>query len=171
MDAMTQRRSPAARGSAPQGRTDGAAEPPYHVTDQVGHLLRRAYQRHLAIFQQTIPDSQLTSAQFVALCAVRDNGPCSLSEIVKVTAIDQATIRGVVERLKGRALLAVGHDATDRRKVVLSLTPAGVQLLAEMIPFAEHITEETFGRLNQAERVAIIYLLRKMSDFDEGGTS
>ncbi len=27
----------------------------YRVTDQVGHLLRRAYQRHTAIFQSVVP--------------------------------------------------------------------------------------------------------------------
>ena len=46
----------------------------YRFTDQVGHLLRRAYQRHVAIFQETVPDAQLTAAQFVVLCAVRDRG-------------------------------------------------------------------------------------------------
>ncbi len=25
----------------------------YHFTEQVGHLLRKVYQRHVAIFQQT----------------------------------------------------------------------------------------------------------------------
>ena len=37
----------------------------YRFSDQIGHLLRRAYQRHVAIFKQTVPDSQLTAAQFV----------------------------------------------------------------------------------------------------------
>ena len=26
----------------------------YRFSDQIGHLLRRAYQRHVAIFQQTV---------------------------------------------------------------------------------------------------------------------
>ncbi|MCZ7171512.1 MarR family transcriptional regulator, partial [Salmonella enterica] len=88
-----------------------------------GHLLRRAYQRHVAIFQQTIPDSQLTAAQFVVLCAVKERQSCSLSEIVRATAIDQATVRGIIERLKARELIAVSHDPSDRRKVVVTVTP------------------------------------------------
>ena len=44
----------------------------YRVTDQVGHLLRRAYQRHTAIFQSVVPANKLSAAQFVVLCAVRD---------------------------------------------------------------------------------------------------
>ncbi|WP_144640833.1 MarR family winged helix-turn-helix transcriptional regulator [Bordetella genomosp. 13] len=141
----------------------------YQFPDQVGHLLRRAYQRHMAIFQQTIPDSQLTAAQFVVLCAVRDRQACSLVEVVKATAIDQATVRGVIERLKARELLEVSHDPADRRKVLVTLTEAGQALVAEMVPFAQRITESTFGDLNPGERVAIVYLLRKMSEMDAAG--
>lgn len=143
-----------------------APDASYQFSDQVGHLLRRAYQRHMAIFQQTLPDSQLTAAQFVVLCAVRDQQACSLVEVVKATAIDQATVRGVIERLKARELLEVSHDPADRRKVLVTLTQAGHALVAEMVPFAQRITESTFGELNPAERVAILYLLRKMSEMD-----
>ncbi|WP_423194730.1 MarR family winged helix-turn-helix transcriptional regulator [Cupriavidus sp. H18C2] len=139
----------------------------YDFTEQVGHLLRRAYQRHVAIFQQTIPDSQLTAGQFVVLCAVQEQGSCSLSEIARATAIDQATVRGIIERLKSRELIVVSHDARDRRKVVVLLSPAGQALIDEVVPFAQDISERTMGGLNPAERVALLYLLRKMSELDD----
>ncbi|MGO4332463.1 MarR family winged helix-turn-helix transcriptional regulator [Cupriavidus sp. 2TAF22] len=155
--------------SAHKTAAQAPAAAPYDFTEQVGHLLRRAYQRHVAIFQQTIADSQLTAAQFVVMCAVNDRGSCSLSEIVRATAIDQATVRGIIERLKARALVAVSHDANDRRKVVVTVTPGGLALIEETVPFAHRISEQTFGDLNPAERVAILYLLRKMSECDERG--
>ncbi|HEJ6943470.1 TPA: winged helix-turn-helix transcriptional regulator [Serratia marcescens] len=134
----------------------------YHFTEQVGHLLRKVYQRHVAIFQQNVGDSQLTAVQFITLCAVRDMGPSSLTELVQVTAVDQATIRGIVERLKARDLITVTPDPIDRRKVVVGLTDAGGALLAETVPQAAKITELTFGTLNPAERIALIFLLNKM---------
>ena len=145
----------------------GSFDPTYDFSEQVGHLLRRAYQRHTALFQQTIPDTQLTAAQFVVLCAVRDCGACSLSEIVKRTAIDQATVRGVIDRLKLRKLLGVRHDEADRRKVLVSLLPAGLELVQSMVPFAFEITEKTFAGFNPAERLAMIYLLNKMCQDDD----
>jgi DNA-binding MarR family transcriptional regulator len=151
---------------APRVPDSQAETADYQFSEQVGHLLRRAYQRHVALFQQTIPDSQLTAAQFVVLCAVRDQGACSLSEVVRITAIDQATVRGVMERLKTRDLLVVAQDVSDRRKVMVTLTDAGRALVGEMVPFAEKITADTFGDLNPAERVAMIYLLRKMCDVE-----
>jgi len=136
----------------------------YQFSDQIGHLLRRAYQHHAAIFQQHILDSNLTAAQFVTLCAIRDMRSCSLSDVVKVTAIDQGTIRGIVERLKSRDLIVLSHDETDRRKVLVSLSASGSQLVAETVPLATEITEATYGKLNPAERLALVFLLRKMID-------
>ena len=140
----------------------GATPPDYDFSEQVGHLLRRAYQRHVAIFQQIIPDSRLTGAQFSVLCALRDHGPISMSEICRETAIDQATVRGIVERLKARGLTSTAADAVDRRKVIVALEQAGEALLNEVIPAAHRVSELTVASLNAAERVALLYLLRKL---------
>ncbi|MBA1349837.1 MULTISPECIES: MarR family transcriptional regulator [unclassified Rhizobium] len=136
----------------------------YHVTEQVGHLLRKAYQRHLSIFQTNASDPDLTSVQFVTLCALHDLGPSSQVELVKATSVDQATIRGIVERLKARGLIDLSKDEADGRKVVISLLPKGEALLEEMYPRAHLISEETVSRLNPAERIALLYLLRKIAD-------
>jgi DNA-binding MarR family transcriptional regulator len=145
-----------------------ANEAPYDVTEQIGHLLRKAYQRHTAIFQQNACDPQLTTIQFVTLCALRDHGPSSQTELVKATAVDQATIRGIVDRLKARDLVELSPDPDDRRKVIVGLTDAGRAILDAMIPCARQISELTMGSLNAAERVAILFLLRKMI---ENGTA
>lgn len=152
------------------GQSTTAAEPLavcYDFSQQVGHLLRRAYQRHVAIFQQGIPDSQLTAAQFVVMCAVHERSACSLNDIVRATAIDQGTARGVVERLRSRDLLDVSHDPGDKRKVVIRATPAGEALVGRMVPFAAGISEATLGDLNPAERVAVLFLLQKMCGMGE----
>lgn len=142
-------------------------EKKYVFNQQIGHLLRRAYQRHTALFQQAIPDSQLTAAQFVMLCYVRDFPACSLVDVVKATVIDQATARGVVDRLKQRDLIHVAVDQNDRRKVVINLTESGKQLVQQMEPFAKNISESTYGTLTTAERVALDFLLKKMLEIKE----
>ena len=135
----------------------------YRFTDQVGHLLRRAYQRHVAIFQETVPDAQLTAAQFVVLCAVRDRGRCQVNEIVDATAIDEASVRGIVERLKWRQLVTATHEVGDARRMEVALTPAGASLVEQKVPIAEQITELTFGDLDPVERAKLVALLRKIS--------
>ncbi len=134
----------------------------YDFSEQVGHLLRRAYQRHLAIFQAHAADPQLTSTQFVVLCALRDHGASAQADLIRATGIDQATIRGIVDRLGKRGLVGFQSDPRDQRKVIVSLTAAGGAVLDQMIPQAEAISELTMGALNPAERAAIMFALRKM---------
>lgn len=138
----------------------------YDFSEQVGHLLRKAYQRHTAIFQQESCDEQLTSIQFVTLLTVLEHGPSSLTEIGKATAIDPATLRGVIKRLKARHLVTLTSDATDQRKVIVTITDAGIDLVTEMIPHAKRITDITLGSLNAAERIALLHLLKKMNQED-----
>jgi DNA-binding MarR family transcriptional regulator len=144
-------------------RKQGGAPSEYSFSEQIGHLLRRAYQRHVAIFQQEIPDARLTGAQFGVMCALRDHGDVSMSEICRATAIDQATVRGIVERLKARKLVTTSADDVDRRKVIVALDRGGKALLDEVIPAAHRISELTLAGLNTAEQVALLYLLRKLA--------
>jgi DNA-binding MarR family transcriptional regulator len=141
--------------------TDAPSE--YRFSDQIGHLLRRAYQRHVAIFKETVPDSQLTAAQFVVLCTVRDQPSCEVAQIVQATAIDEASVRGIVERLKWRELLTTAHEPGDARRMKVELSAAGRSLVEQTVPVAEQISEITFGELDAAERATLTALLRKIS--------
>jgi MarR family transcriptional regulator, lower aerobic nicotinate degradation pathway regulator len=149
---------------AEKGRRGQSSGSGYIFSDQIGFLLRRAYQRHLAIYQAHTCDAQLTSVQFAVICALRDGGPQSQGELVKATGVDQATIRGIIDRLKARRLVALSKDSEDGRKVIVSLTHDGSELLKRMVPHAREITELTFGELNPAERTALLYTLRRMLD-------
>lgn len=146
----------------PPDRASGESDTAYVFSDQIGFLLRRAYQRHLAIFQANTSDTELTAVQFSTLCALRDGGPQSQGELVKATGVDQATIRGIIERLKARRFITLSKDQVDGRKVIVSLTDAGAQMLKRMVPLAAEITELTFGALNPGERMALVYTLRRM---------
>ncbi len=144
----------------------------YKFSEQIGHLLRRAYQRHTAIFQEVVPDSQLTAAQFVVLCAVRDAGAaCEMSQIVQATAIDESSVRGIVERLKWRNLLTAEHAPGDSRHMSIELTKAGADLIEQTVPFALQISERTFGDLDASERATIVRVLRKISGIDGGSVA
>lgn len=145
------------------GRHQTPAEQGYDFSEQVGHLLRKAYQRHTAIFQRHCIDSQLTAIQFVTLCTVMERGPSSLTDIVKATDIDPATIRGVIKRLTAREWVTLSADPTDQRKVMVMITESGEALVESMIPVAHQVTDLTMGKLNPAERIALLHLLEKMN--------
>jgi DNA-binding MarR family transcriptional regulator len=135
----------------------------YNFQEQVGFLLRKAYQAHSLLFQRMCPDPQLTTAQFAVLCALRDAGACSLTDIGRAVVMDPATTRGIVGRLKERNLVSLADDPVDRRRMIVDLNDRGRSLLACVVPHARAITEATLEPLDEVERVALLHLLIKLA--------
>lgn len=136
----------------------------YILEDQVGHLLRRAHQRHTAIFQDMIGDPQLTPLQFAALAKLLDVGEVSQNHLGRLTAMDAATMQGVIKRLLARGLIERRPDPDDRRRLLLTLSKAGADVMIACQANGFAITDETLSPLSAAERKTFLELLRKMSD-------
>ena len=136
----------------------------YVLEDQVGHLLRRAHQRHAAIFQENIGDSQLTPLQFAALVKLGDVGEVSQNHLGRLTAMDAATMQGVIKRLLARGLIDRRPDPHDRRRLLLTLSSKGATVLAGCVDHGHAITDETLDPLSAAERRTLLDLLRRIAD-------
>jgi DNA-binding MarR family transcriptional regulator len=134
----------------------------YAVEEQVGFLLRRAHQRHTAIFQDTMAASDLTPTQFTALVKIVGLGRVTQNHLGRLAAMDPATIQGVVRRLTGRGLVRRLPDPLDRRAAVLVPTDSGTTLAAAAVRQGRYITEATLAPLAPAERDHLLALLRKL---------
>ncbi len=147
------------------GGTDGESVlDGYAVEDQVGFLLRRAHQRHAALFQEGIAAAaDLTPTQFTALIKTVELGRVTQNQLGRLAAMDPATIQGVVRRLTARGLVRRLPDPLDRRTAVLMPTAAGSALAARAVVCAWRITEATLQPLDAAERRHFLALLRKLA--------
>lgn len=133
----------------------------YILEDQIGFLLRQANQRHTAIFANRIIEN-LTTTQFAALSKLYEVGPCSQNRLGRLTAMDAATIKGVVDRLTKRGFTVARPDPQDTRLLILELTKAGQAAIETAIPLAVQITEETLAPLSSSERNLLRKLIRKI---------
>lgn len=133
----------------------------YRLEEQVGYILRQASQRHAAIFLEKIPE-QLTTTQFSTLVRLQEVGPCSQNKLGRLTSMDGATIKGVIDRLIQRGFIEAAVDPEDGRRRVLALTHSGLDVIARAIPAAIEITEKTLEPLTDEERRAFLDLLKKL---------
>ncbi|TCL09488.1 DNA-binding MarR family transcriptional regulator [Shimia isoporae] len=133
---------------------------PYRLDDQIGFIMRRANQRHLAIFAKHIPD--LTPTQFAALARLCEVGETSQNALGRATAMDAATIKGVVDRLRDKGFVSTSPSPDDLRRVNVKVTPQGWELFDRIEPLARQITAETLEPLNDAERTIFQLLLNKL---------
>ncbi len=135
----------------------------YVLEDQVGFLLRRAHQRHAALFQEGMGAQDLTPTQFTALIKINELGRVTQNHLGRLAAMDPATIQGVVRRLIARGLVQRGPDSQDRRTAVLTPTPSGSDLAAAAVERARRITEATLEPLDDEERRLFVSLLRRLA--------
>lgn len=133
----------------------------YVLEDQIGFVLRKANQRHIAIFAKHIGD--LTPPQFAALAKLDEVGETSQNQLGVLVAMDAATIKGVIDRLSVRGLVALGRDGDDRRRVMLTLTPEGRETVDRLKKLAKHVTAETIAPLTEREAETLMRLLSKIT--------
>jgi DNA-binding MarR family transcriptional regulator len=134
----------------------------YVLEEQVGFLLRRAQQRHTSIFAARIGRHQLTPTQFAALAKIHDEGIVSQNRLGRLTAMDPATMQGVIARLFDRGFIARAPDPKDRRRSLLRLTPEGQSAFNDAAANGKTISRETLSPLDARERTAFLRLLAKL---------
>ncbi len=135
-------------------------QPDYRLDEQIGFLMRQANQRHLAIFGRHIGD--FTPTQFAALAKIHELGTVSQNGLGRQTAMDAATMKGVIDRLSRKGLVATRPDPTDQRRLLVELTAAGRRAYDANVDAALTITEETLAPLDERERGLLADLLNKM---------
>jgi DNA-binding MarR family transcriptional regulator len=133
----------------------------YILDEQIGFILRQVWQRHATIFAREI-GINLTPTQWAALAKLAETGPCSQNQLGRLTAMDVATIKGVIDRLTARGLTETSADPDDGRRLLVSLTRAGQQLAEKAAPNALAITRETLAPLDSGEREMLMNLLAKL---------
>ena len=137
------------------------AKPAYVLDEQIGFILRQVSQRHAVIFARDI-GIDLTPTQWAALAKLQETGPCSQNQLGRLTAMDVATIKGVIDRLTARGLTETSPDPEDGRRLLVSLTRAGAQLVEKAAPNALAISKETLASLDAKERETLMALLNKL---------
>ena len=145
-----------------RARKEAGAGTAYSLSSQVGFLLRKAQQRHVSIFTGHMGED-LTPMQFAVLAKLREAGPCSQNSLGRRTAMDVATIKGVVARLADRGLVDKLASREDRRKLLIDLTPEGRRTVERAIPRAFEISALTLAPLNREEQAIFMHLLAKLS--------
>jgi MarR family transcriptional regulator, lower aerobic nicotinate degradation pathway regulator len=142
--------------------TSPAADDAYRLDDQVGYWLRRAHQRSTGHFNEVMAGFDVTPTQFAALARIDDLGEVSQNELGRLTAMDPATIYGVITRLAKRGFVHQRADETDGRLVRLSLTDTGRAAVRAMKAVAADVSARTLAPLSPADQRQLLTLLKRI---------
>lgn len=132
------------------------------LDEDIAHLIRRAHQRASATFMSVLSEHNLTPAQFFALARLREKVEVSQNLLGRMSAMDPATIQGVIKRLGERGLIKRTPDPTDRRRMILRLTAEGKRLIDGLEAGMREVSEKILAPLSGEQREQLRALLKRI---------
>ncbi|MGA2053048.1 MAG: MarR family transcriptional regulator [Opitutales bacterium] len=102
---------------------------------------------------------ELSASQFNILNVLRDKPEgVTQIELSRMLIMHRSNVTGLVDRLEGRGLVARHETPGDRRVYHVALTPAGSELLEEILPDYYRLAEKVWGDfpLFEANRIATV---------------
>lgn len=105
----------------------------------------------------------LTAPQLLVLRELGGAGELSVSELAQRISLSQGTVTSILDRLQARGLVDRERSPTDRRRVLLRLTPTAQAALARApLPLQEHFVRQ-FEGLQPWEQHMILAALQRVA--------
>jgi DNA-binding MarR family transcriptional regulator len=116
------------------------------------HLLHRAGQCAVDIFQAEMVEGDITPRQYAVLLTVSQNEGLSQTNLVDKSGIDRSTLADIVRRLLKKGLLQRRRTREDARAYAVKLTDEGWRVLKVTDPIARKVDDRILAVLPPAQR-------------------
>src|SRR3546814_16654302 len=95
------------------------------------------------------------------MARLHEMGKLSQNRLGRLAAMDPATIQGVIRRLHERGFIERLADPTDRRRMVLSLSPRGQETVVRLLESANRIGDQILAPLSRDETAVFLGPLKR----------
>lgn len=99
---------------------------------------------------------------YVVLAALHEVGPTSPSQLARDTGLDRADVAATVSILGRKRYVERTSDATDKRRALLTVTPAGEQHLERLDGLYVRAQAAFLAGLTGTDRARLVRLLRTL---------
>lgn len=100
-------------------------------------------------------EAQLTPPQLRVLMIIATRGPMNLTDLAAVMGVHPSNATRAADPLVNRGLLDRRESAADRRRTVLSLAPAGEELVRAIVERRRSAFDEVLARMTGPDRRAL----------------
>jgi DNA-binding MarR family transcriptional regulator len=128
---------------------------PTYLMGMIGRIAQR-------LSQEAIADQGLLLPHFSVLATLDDFGPLAQHDLAARLGLHSSHLVGYVDELETRKAVGRERDPEDRRRQVVSLTPAGQQLLARLRAPIDRSQEQFLAPLSEHEQATLMELLTRL---------
>ncbi|MBN0988508.1 MULTISPECIES: MarR family winged helix-turn-helix transcriptional regulator [Amphritea] len=105
----------------------------------------------------------LTPPQLMVMQTLRENTQLTTGELAKEMVLTQATVTSILDRLERKELIARERGIEDKRKVWVSLTEKGVELMKGAPTTQQDIFVRNFEDMQNWEQSMIVSSLERIA--------
>lgn len=127
-----------------------------------GHLIHLLNQAKDRCLEKHLQPYDITTAQFKVLLLMARGNIQNTADLVRTLSIDSGAMTRMLDRLENKELLIRSRSTTDRRQVLLALTPEGRQFAEEIPKIAADALNDLTQALEHSEIDTLHVLLNKM---------
>jgi DNA-binding MarR family transcriptional regulator len=136
------------------------------LADDLGAVLARLY----GFLRRAILPREMSLTQALALGTLRDLGPQRVTDLAGIEGVRQPTCTGLVNTMEAQGWVVRTVDQTDRRAVVVELTPAGRAILEGITKARATVLGRYLDALSDDEREGLAAALPSLKKLIELGT-
>jgi DNA-binding MarR family transcriptional regulator len=139
---------------------------PSRIQELPTWLISRAYARSHRLLGEGFAAAGVRSYHYRLLAALDEFGPASQAALGRRTSIDRSDVVAALNELAERGLIQRAPDPDDRRRNVITITPAGSEQLRTLDQILEGVQEKLLAPLSTADRTQLIGLLTRLVEPD-----
>jgi MarR family transcriptional regulator, lower aerobic nicotinate degradation pathway regulator len=141
---------------------------PSRIRDRPTWLISRSYTRSHRLLNAGFAASGagLRSYHYRLLAALEEWGAASQADLGRSTSVDRSDVVTWLGELERLGLVERTVDPSNRRRNIVSITPAGCEQLRALDNVIDEIQERVLAPLSQNERRQLTKLLRKLTEAD-----
>jgi DNA-binding MarR family transcriptional regulator len=102
---------------------------------------------------------------FRLLAALAEFGPSSQADLGRRAAMDRSDVVAAINELASQGLVERTADQSDRRRNVITITPAGAERLRQLDALLGEVQDELLAPLRPAERQQLSHLLTRLLNY------
>jgi DNA-binding MarR family transcriptional regulator len=129
----------------------------------LGRLLREAHRSLSKAMQDQLAPYEITMSQWLHLRQLWEEDGINQVEIASRLGIEKASSTAVLDALERRGWITRSRNSTNRRRVDIFLTPAGIELQERLIPLAKAVNRIAHRGLSTAEILALERTIQTIS--------
>jgi DNA-binding MarR family transcriptional regulator len=135
---------------------DGDPEPPLTI-----YLVKQLELVVRALMDDALRPQGLTTLQYTALSVLRRRGKLSSAQLARRSFVTPQSMHEMILGLERSGLVVRERDHTNRRVLLIELTPRGRQLVKECTPLVREFEHRALESMSEGERFLFRDCLRR----------